>query len=135
MDNLARDVREALRLGYGVHYGHYKADHPHTADHSVEPDPPKYPPRKCKECEMEFIPTRRDQRYCTDDCKIRRSNRLGYRRRVALNMPLGPAICPVCGGGFDRYKRTQEYCSTSCAATGRNLKRREQKREKSSNQK
>lgn len=32
LDNLERDVVAAMRLGYGVHYGAYKADHPHTRD-------------------------------------------------------------------------------------------------------
>ena len=28
MDRIEYDVMEAERLGYGIHYGHYKADHP-----------------------------------------------------------------------------------------------------------
>lgn len=28
LDNIEKDVIAAMELGYGVHYGHYKADHP-----------------------------------------------------------------------------------------------------------
>ncbi len=47
MDNLDRDVREARRLGYGVRYGRYKADHPHTKpDPNAQVEEPEI--RKCR---------------------------------------------------------------------------------------
>ena len=122
MDNLLKDIREAERLGYGVHYGHYKADYPHTADHSVnlEPEPVL---RKCAECGQEFEPARQNQRYCCEECKVRMNQRTGYQKRIELSMPLGPTACPVCGKTFDREKKSQIYCSRSCAATANNLNR------------
>ena len=35
-DNLELDSRMAMDLGYGVHYGRFKADHPHTMDAPVK---------------------------------------------------------------------------------------------------
>ncbi len=29
----------------------------------------KYPPRKCTYCEQEFIPERRNRKFCSDTCK------------------------------------------------------------------
>lgn len=29
----------------------------------------KYPPRKCAYCEQEFIPERRNRKFCSDTCK------------------------------------------------------------------
>ena len=32
MDNLDKDIRMAEKLGYGVHYGAFKADYPNTKE-------------------------------------------------------------------------------------------------------
>lgn len=79
MSNLDRDVREAARLGYGVHYGHYKADHPRTAP-QAEVGPPADVAR-CKECGCVFVPHRHNQLYCCDICKTRRANRDAKARK------------------------------------------------------
>lgn len=128
MDNLEKDVREAMRLGYGIHYGNYKVDHPHTRDDLDMPPPPKHPPKKCPECGIEFIPERANQKYCSADCQQNRQrlDKEKYKRRKQLNLPLGPAVCLVCGGNYVRYKKTQETCSRSCAARVRNLRRYDQ---------
>ena len=126
MDNLARDVKEALRLGYGVHYGRYKVDHPHTRDDSLDiPPTPKHMPKICPECGIEFVPKRSTQQYCTEECKEKRRSKCkqNYKRRRDMNLPIGEAICISCGGKFDRKKKTQETCSRSCAAKLRNVRR------------
>lgn len=81
MSNLDRDVREAARLGYGVHYGRYKADHPHTAP-AVEDGPPEKTVA-CGHCGSLFVPKRYNQRYCCDVCKFRHNNWEAYRRNKA----------------------------------------------------
>lgn len=35
IDNLEMDTKRALDLGYGVQYGRFKADHPHTMDEPI----------------------------------------------------------------------------------------------------
>ena len=40
-DNLDLDVRRAQLLGYGIHYGRYKADHPNTKQYETEPPEPQ----------------------------------------------------------------------------------------------
>lgn len=135
MDNLARDVKEALRLGYGVHYGNYKVDHPHTRDEYPEEDPPpKHPPRNCRFCGEEFLPTRGDQIYCTEECRnlMSAKNREHKRKtqpKVRPKLPKGPAVCPVCGESFYRTSKSTHKvcCSRSCAAKLRNRQLKEQK--------
>jgi hypothetical protein len=66
MDNLAKDVIRAKRMGYSS-YGMYKADHPHTRQLSdVElAENRKY----CPICDKPFIPTRSGHTYCSTRCK------------------------------------------------------------------
>jgi len=131
MDNLDRDIREAQRLGYGVHYGHYKADHPYTADHSVDLVP-EYPVKKCAECGEEFVPGRPGQIYCSEECRNRRNARESARknRENRPKSPIGPAVCPVCGCTFHRERADRIYCGMSCAAVARNKRRKGEKRKK-----
>ena len=129
MDRLTYDVREAERLGYGVHYGHYKADHPISDFDPDAPQKPKtLPPRKCKECQAEFIPPRPNAWYCCDDCRDRRNARLGYqKRKKRKHFPKGQAVCPVCGSDFYRKHSYTETCSRTCAAILREHRIREEK--------
>ena len=127
MDRIEYDVMEAERLGYGIHYGHYKADHPisdWTPEIANRPKP--IPPRKCKECETEFIPDRPNMWYCCDDCRNRRNARLGYqKRKKRKHFPKGQAVCPVCGSDFYRKHIYTETCSRTCAALLREHRIRE----------
>ena len=71
MDRLTRDVLEAERLGYGVHYGHYKADHPHTGD----PGPRKIDPGSveciCTQCGKKYTKPRNSARhFCSNECRF-----------------------------------------------------------------
>lgn len=81
MSNLDHDIREAARLGYEIHYGRYKADHPSTAP-KIEAGLPKRA-RRCAECDALFIPRRVNQLYCCEACKKRRSDRDAARRRIS----------------------------------------------------
>lgn len=87
-DNLDLDVIDALRLGYGVQYGRFKADHPFTKDANEErlaamkkgktkPSTPKKPKRPrfknytlvCKTCGKKFIAPNNSRSYCSPTCK------------------------------------------------------------------
>lgn len=55
--------------------------HPHVvwpemADHAIADNQ-----RACEECETRFLPKRSDQRFCSKECRWRKCNREGYRRR------------------------------------------------------
>lgn len=67
MTNLDRDIRMAEKLGYGVHYGLYKADHPHTKD--IEVDVRIAAPRKCQNCGAVFYHERGNKIYCSVRCQ------------------------------------------------------------------
>lgn len=68
LDNLTRDVLAAEALGYGCHYGDYKADYPNTRD---TPLPVKSEPMKtCPTCGKSF-PSNGKTRpaYCSPVCQ------------------------------------------------------------------
>lgn len=83
-DSLSMDVLEAERLGYGCHYGHYKADHPHTKEANEArlcknrkkqpaPDGRKSYERVCPVCGEKFTTYNALKKYCSDNCKERRN--------------------------------------------------------------
>lgn len=137
MDKIDKIMRQAEKAGFGVSYGKFMAAQ-RTAPPETEAAVQKHPPKICRECEMEFIPNRSDQRYCSDTCRIRHHKREQNRRRqqeqyyAKPKFPIGPATCQRCGKEFYRGKTTQTFCSMSCAALTRNEERRQKKRETSS---
>ena len=93
MDNLTRDVLEAERLGYGCHYGRYKADHPHTSP--AEPAPRCVPkkdttpiserPRTCVMCGKTFYSSNpRPLKYCGPECQYA-ANQMHVKERYRRN--------------------------------------------------
>lgn len=96
MDNLERDSLRALELGYGVHYGRYKADHPHTAPGEEEPDYEAQGYKNCPECGKLFLPKRNQVRCsieCTHNYNCRKSAERQRRKkqRKELINGTGPA--------------------------------------------
>lgn len=80
MDHLAFDAMRARALGYGCHYGRYKADHPETlAEYEAQTGKtkrrPKAPPEKkemaCAHCGSTFYVGVGNQwkKYCCDECR------------------------------------------------------------------
>lgn len=122
MDNLERDVRMAEKLGYGCHYGWYKADHPHTADLTDEeilglPVKGKRKQRKkgpdmtaCLWCGKSFLTTSHGKQYCNDDCR-----RYAYeaKRREQKGKVIKDKRCPVCGKPVVGI-RNRKCCSAEC---------------------
>lgn len=64
-DNLDLDVRRAELLGYGPHYGRYKADYPKTKPDIVPDD---LNTQACPVCGTRFRP-RKKQKYCCERCR------------------------------------------------------------------
>lgn len=128
MDNLARDVALAEKLGYGCHYGRFKAVYPNTMDKSIEEilgtgkgSMPKAPPRKepqmrkCKNCGKEFPAGPYEKIYCNDDCR-----RYYYDRQKWAQMKgvvEASAKCVICGKPV-LTKRRRKYCSDKCYELG-----------------
>lgn len=86
-DPLAMDVLRAELLGYGCHYGQYKADHPHTRAENearLEEMKKKKPRARryifttyevyCAACGAKFYTTNRKKRYCSDTCGKKKRN-------------------------------------------------------------
>lgn len=81
-DNLDLDVGDALRLGYGCHYGNFKADHPETREANEARLKKPKPQTKlhplfevcCAGCGKKFTTDNPRRRYCDDTCKIKRDS-------------------------------------------------------------
>lgn len=65
MSNLDKDIMMAEKLGYGIHYGRYKADHPHT-QHEEETQEAK---ATCLLCGNSINRPRHNQKYCCTRCQ------------------------------------------------------------------
>lgn len=87
LDNIERDVIAAMALGYGVHYGNYKADHPHTKDVPAEEIPADHL-RRCRYCGRIFSTHGRHFRklYCDDECRQAYNSRQEYQKKLKREM-------------------------------------------------
>ena len=126
MDNIEKDVAAALKLGYGVHYGRYKVDYPFTANHSVVKEPEEK--RTCKLCGIEFIPHRSDQRYCSEECRVKWNGQRKKPQKKGPYLECGQTKCPMCGKEFVRtiVDRRKVFCGRSCSAKYREARRKQE---------
>lgn len=86
LDNIDLDMINADRLGYGVQYGRYKADHPFTkeANEPILSGKKKICIKQVYEhtciCGMKFTTTNKNKLYCSERCKAYRRN-LAWRQK------------------------------------------------------
>lgn len=83
LDNIERDSAMAMKLGYGVHYGRYKADHPHTR--SEEPEKKLTEDAKpCVRCGKLFEPRKsgQEQKFCCEQCRVAHNSAIALKRRA-----------------------------------------------------
>lgn len=121
MDNLARDMIWAKELGYGVHYGRYKADHPNTSGMKVKSSPEEADDtRVCKNCGNTFHLNGRSASalYCDDFC-YRQMNARRAKQRAREKSGITDdelRVCPNCGKEFRLNGRhaSCKYCSDAC---------------------
>lgn len=89
LDNIERDVIAAERIGYGCHYGRYKADHPYTRVEEPERKdiPDDADKRVCGHCGKEFclFPEGRshNSKYCSRKCYYDAAKLRAAERRYA----------------------------------------------------
>ena len=106
MDRLEMDSILMEKMGYGIHYGKYKADHPHTEElaHFLQGKPEEK--KSCAFCGKEFKSNDRRKIYCNDDCKVRaREKRKQDNKRANMK-------CVVCGKWLEGKRKV--YCSDEC---------------------
>ena len=92
-DNLDLDVRRAQLLGYGIHYGRYKADHPNTKQYETEPPEPQdsLKTRVCPVCGNRFkiVKQHGRKRYCSDECYKEQCRRCQMKRYYEMKSRKG----------------------------------------------
>lgn len=68
---------------------------------------------KCKECGKSFIPSkRRNQLYCSDNCRIVHNNRIFNAKRAERTGP--NHVCEQCGKRFYSSHSAPRFCSLEC---------------------
>lgn len=77
-------------------------------------------PKNCLSCGNVFIPKCRTQKYCSEKCRIKASNR---RHRTRKSKILKKK-CVQCGSEFETTNPHKKYCDSSCA---RNFNRKKQR--------
>lgn len=119
------DAQQAEALGYGCHYGKYKADHPNTELEferlTKTPARPKVAPdryeRVCARCGATFYTTQNVQKkYCSPECK----HEVEREKERQAKIPGHMKPCKNCGKEFLSYRGTK-YCCAECLETGRKV--------------
>ena len=77
MTKLDKDIMMAEKLGYGIHYGWYKADHPHTIYQESKPETDTF----CLKCNAPIYNPRYNQKYCCTRCQSIAGASRYYQRR------------------------------------------------------
>lgn len=74
--------------------------------------------RKCGECGNPFMPERRNQVVCSDECRFLRSRRLSMQaKRTQRGVDLSPRGCAVCGEIFTPRRKNERCCCEACKGT------------------
>ena len=82
----------------------------------IQRDSPE--PCKCPGCEDAFTPTKRQQKFCSPEC--RKADKLRRKRK-----PREPQTCPWCGSTFTPTGSNQTYCQKSCQKAARAERKRQ----------
>lgn len=115
-DHLEYDAMQAEALGYGCHYGEYKADHPDTRaewESLTGGEPQKIDSfktvKQCPACGEKFIvnKTNASKIYCCDDC--RRNAEYDRQRKQGR-----ARACEWCGKEIPLGVHRTTYCSNDC---------------------
>ena len=134
-DHLEYDVMQAEALGYGCHYGAYKADHQETrADFEADTgmvevkkvDTSKVE-KKCLHCGGVFYTSGLASKkvYCCDECRLKAN----AEREAARQKQTNPT-CQWCGGAIPPNKWRTVYCCPECYAASKRAKARRRREAK-----
>lgn len=134
-DHLEYDVMQAEALGYGCHYGKYKADHPNTRAEfeelygvkTLEKVAPDKREKTCPVCGKKFIVGHLNTHkiYCSDECRRKKDEE---RQRERAQAPAG--ICLWCGGQITDPTMRSRYCCPGCFCAARRERKRRRLQEK-----
>lgn len=133
-DHLEYDVMRAHELGYGPHYGDYKADHPYTREEfeatagmvKVKKAQPMEREKKCLQCGAVFFVKQyiTNKKYCCEQCRLKAKNN-GQKQRAT---PGKTTTCGICGATFTADHHSRIYCSTECYTESQRRRDRERRR-------
>ena len=113
MSSLDEDLKEAQRLGYGVWYGRYKADHP-GVPRAVPVEVEEQPDAVCAICGKHFYRNRGNKKYCGGACNEEANRRRTAAKQRQKRPEMLPRICPHCGKEFQPWHRGVRFCCKQC---------------------
>lgn len=71
--------------------------------------------RNCAVCGAAFMPQRRNQVVCSDECRYRRSlQTMAKANKKRRERDLSPRACKVCGNVFTPKRASEVCCSPAC---------------------
>lgn len=116
-DHLEYDLMRSHELGYGPHYGKYKADHPETmaeyeaitGTEKVQNVAPGKVELHCPHCGKTFYVSslRANKKYCSEECRKSANYERANERDTAIH-------CAWCGGEIPRGSHRVAYCCKDC---------------------
>lgn len=127
------DMQRANALGYGCHYGDYKADHPNTrgefertteAAQRADPDAVLV---TCPHCGKEFVRGRYRRKYCSDECQKKFNTAKHCKKKTDTGKTVA---CPICGTEFVTKNQHHKYCSRECYAEAQHRLHKKQREER-----
>lgn len=140
LDNIERDVVAAMKLGYGVHYGRYKADYPYTKEpapvtvHKTATEPVKpvevEQDAVCPVCRKTFIRNHGCRKYCSEECAVKASRDKAREYYQKKRKEARVVVCPECDEEFTPVSRRQKYCCIACCRAVDRKKKAQKRKEK-----
>lgn len=115
------DMQRADALGYGCHYGDYKADNPNTrAEYERLTEAQGGELATCPWCGQQFKKAvgRGPKKFCSEAC----GDRYRAAERYKKNRKPGETVaCAICGKDFTKTANHHIYCSRECYAEGQRV--------------
>jgi len=82
----------------------------------------KFPPAMCEYCSKIYPKKRKDQRFCSDICRMKWWIR---KQHNGSEQEYGETNCAICGVIFTKTRPWSKYCSEACRNEGRRRALRE----------
>lgn len=130
---LEYDLQRANALGYGCHYGDYKADHPNTRGEferlteTTRRAATSVKLGTCLHCGKEFEQGQYHRKYCSAECQKRFNTAKNYKRKTDTGKTVA---CPICGTEFVTKNQHHKYCSSECYTEGQRKLHKKQREER-----
>lgn len=122
MDQLAKDMIQCKKDGYGVHYGAWRAAQ-YEKNKGMTIVKHKGHKHICQHCGKEFYVTHnKPRKYCSEYCKnefyrLKQPKESKAKEKPVEKKPV-EKTCPICGKVFIAESYRNKYCGEFCQKVG-----------------